>query len=279
MNPYLELMRPLNSIMAGLASIIGFLVASNFSPSHHDVVKLALLFTSTFAFSSSSMAMNDYFDREIDAINQPQRPIPSGRVEPMKALMFSVILMFVGLTLSITINLKALLVAVIACTVFTAYSMYLKKRGLIGNACVSLCVALTFVYGAVATGGVPGIITIFSSMAFLANMSRELVKGIVDVEGDKLRGVRTLAISRGPKTSAEVALVFMVLAVVMSFTPILLGYVNWLYQFIIVVADVGLLISVLLVFLTPTPKKAEKSKKIMLIFMGLALAAFLVGCI
>lgn len=279
MNPYIELMRPANSVLAGLASIIGFLISSGFSLSTHDAVKLALLFTSTFVFSSSSMAINDYFDREIDAVNQPQRPIPSGRVEPTRALIFSVILMILGFLLSTIINLGALVVAIVACTVFTVYSMHLKRYGLIGNACVSLCVALTFVYGAVATGRVPGIIAIFSSMAFLANMSREVVKGIVDVEGDKLRGVRTLAVSRGSKVSAKVALAFMVLAVALSFTPILLGYVNWLYQPIIAVADVGLLISVLLVSLAPTPERAKKSKKVMLAFMGLALVAFLIGCI
>ncbi|MEM0217315.1 MAG: geranylgeranylglycerol-phosphate geranylgeranyltransferase [Candidatus Nezhaarchaeales archaeon] len=279
LNPYLELMRPTNSIMAGLASIIGFLIASGFSHSHYDYMKLILLFASTFVFSSSSMAMNDYFDREIDAVNQPQRPIPSGRVKPERALIFSITLMITGLLLSTLISLEALIVAIVACTGFTIYSIHLKRHGLIGNACVSLCVALTFVYGAVATGGFPGLIAVFSLMAFLANMSREVVKGIIDIEGDKLKGVRTLAISRGSRASAKVALVFMCLAVALSIVPTLLGYVNWLYLPIVLVADAGLLTSTLLVLLAPTPNKAGKSKKLMLMFMGLALTAFLVGCI
>lgn len=279
MNPYIELMRPTNSVMAGLASIIGFLIALSFSLSPHEVAKLILLFTSTFVFSSSSMAMNDYFDREVDAVNQPQRPIPSGRVKPKRALVFSIALMVVGLLLSTLISLEALVVAMVACLVFTAYSMRLKKKGLIGNTCVSLCVALTFVYGAVATGSVPGIIAIFSSMAFLANMSREVIKGVIDVEGDKLRGIKTLAISRGPRVSAKVAFVFMASATALSFMPILLGYVNWLYTPIVLVADVGLLVSVSLVLLAPTPEKAKKGKKVMLMFMSLALMAFLVGCV
>lgn len=278
LNPYLELMRPANSVMAGLASIIGFLIASSFSLSPHDFMKLTLLFTSTFVFSSSSMAMNDYFDREVDAVNQPQRPIPSGRVEPRKAFIFSITLMIVGFLLSMLISLEALVVAIIACAAFTVYSIRLKGHGLIGNACVSLCVALTFVYGAAATGSFPGIIATFSSMAFLANMSREVVKGIIDVEGDKLKGIKTLAISRGSRVSAEVSFVFMTLAVALSFMPIWLGYVNWLYLPIVLIADVGLLTSALLVLLTPTPQKAKKSKNTMLVFMSLALTAFLVGC-
>ncbi|MEM4468175.1 MAG: geranylgeranylglycerol-phosphate geranylgeranyltransferase [Candidatus Nezhaarchaeales archaeon] len=279
LNPYLELMRPANSMMAGLASIIGFLIASSLSLTPHDFTKLLLLFTSTFVLSSSSMAMNDYFDREIDAVNQPQRPIPSGRVKPGRALTFSITLMIIGLLLSALVSLKALIVAIVACVLFTVYSMYLKRYGLIGNACVSLCVALTFIYGAAATGSFPGLIATFSSVAFLASMSREVVKGIIDVEGDRLKGIRTLAISRGSRASAKVAFVFMCFAVALSIVPALLGYVNWLYLPIVLVADAGLLTSTLLVLSAPAPNRAAKSKKLMLMFMGLALTAFLVGCI
>jgi len=275
--PYVKLMRPVNSFMAGAAAIIGLLITSQLSPDV-DAAKVALLFASTFLLSSSSMAMNDYFDREVDAINQPQRPIPSGEVKPQKALAFSVALMATGLALSPLISLEALAIAVFACATFTAYNGRLKKHGLIGNACVSLCVALTFVYGASATGSIKGIVVLFSAMAFLANMGREVVKGIADVEGDRIRGVRTLAVSRGPRVAAEVAYAFMVSAVALSFAPIGLGYVNWLYPPLILVADVGLLASSLMALSSPTAEGAVKSKKLMLIFMGLALIAFMIGC-
>jgi len=274
---YLKLMRPVNGFMASVAAMIGLLITSRLSPDV-DAVKVALLLASTFLLSSSSMVMNDYFDREIDAVNQPQRPIPSGEVEPRRALAFSVALMAVGLALSPLISLEALAIAVLACATFTAYNGRLKKYGLVGNACVSLCVALTFIYGASAKRGIEGIVLLFSAMAFLANMSREIIKGIADVEGDKVRGVRTLAISHGPRVAAEVAYAFTVLAVALSFAPIGLGYVNWLYLPIVLVADVGLLASSLMALSSPTAEGAVKSKKLMLIFMGLALIAFMMGC-
>ena len=275
--PYVKLMRPVNSFMAGVAAVIGLLMTSQLSLDV-DAAKVVLLFASTFLLSSSSMAMNDYFDKGVDAINQPQRPIPSGEVRPQEALALSVALMATGLALSPLISLEALAIAVFACATFTAYNGRLKKYGLIGNACVSLCVALTFVYGASATGGVKGIVLLFSAMAFLANMGREVVKGIADVEGDRIRGVRTLAISHGPRIAAEVAYAFVVSAVALSFAPVGLGYVNWLYLPIVLVADVGLLASTLTAISSPTPEGALKSKKLLLIFMGLALMAFLIGC-
>jgi len=275
--PYLKLMRPVNGFMASVAAMIGLIMTTRLSLDV-DVVKVALLFASTFLLSSSSMVMNDYFDREIDAINRPHRPIPSGEVAPKKALVFSIALMVVGLALSPLISLEALAIAILACATFTAYNGRLKKYGLTGNACVSLCVALTFVYGASARGALGGIVLPFSAMAFLANMSREVVKGIADVEGDRIRGVRTLAVSRGPRVAAEVAYAFMVSAVALSFAPIGLGYVNWLYLPLILVADVGLLASTLMALSSPTAEGAIKSKKLMLIFMGLALIAFMIGC-
>jgi geranylgeranylglycerol-phosphate geranylgeranyltransferase len=275
--PYLKLMRPVNGIMASVAALIGLFITLRFSP-HVDMIKVLLLLASTFLLSSSSMVMNDYFDREVDAVNQPQRPIPSGEVGPRRALLLSIALMVAGLTLSPLMSLEALAIAVLACAAFTAYNGGLKKYGLAGNACVSLCVALTFVYGASVARSIGGIVPLFSAMAFLANMSREIVKGIADVEGDRVRGVRTLAISQGPRAAAEVAYAFMVSAVALSFAPVGLGYVNRLYLPMVLVADAGLLASALLALSSPTPEGAVKSKKLMLIFMGLALIAFMMGC-
>jgi geranylgeranylglycerol-phosphate geranylgeranyltransferase len=275
--PYLKLVRPINSVMASFAAVIGLLMTSNLSL-NVDATKVLLLFVSTFILASSSMVMNDYFDREVDAVNLPQRPIPSGEVKPERALALSIALMAAGLALSPLISLEAFVIAVLACATFTAYNGRLKRHGLIGNACVSLCVSLTFVYGASVAGDIEGTVLLFSGMAFLANMSREVVKGIADIEGDKIRDVRTLAISHGPRIAAEVAYAFMVSAVALSFAPIGLGYVNWLYLPTILVADVGLLASALIALSSLTPEGAIKSKKLMLIFMGLALMAFMIGC-
>ncbi|MCS7139356.1 MAG: UbiA family prenyltransferase [Candidatus Nezhaarchaeota archaeon] len=279
LRPYIELMRPINSLLAGIATIIGFLVASGFNLTPHHSVRVLLAFSSAFMLSSSSMAINDYFDREIDAINQPSRPIPSGRVSPREALIFSLTLMVLGILLSTTINFEAFLIAILACSVFVAYSAYLKRSGLLGNVAVSLCVSLTFIYGSTAFGSLTALLVLFSITAFLATMSREIVKGIADVEGDRLKGIKSLAASLGLRAASHIALAFMVVAIATSFIPIVYGLVNWLYAPLIAFSDAGLLLSSLTVCRSPSPQRAVKSKKVMLIFMGLALAAFLAGCI
>ena len=276
MNPYLEMARPVNSLMSGLAAVIGFLVASGMTL-NGGLTSMLMLFASACLFSAASMAINDYFDREIDAINQPHRPIPSGRVTPRGALCFSIALMAVGFTLASVVGLLSLLVAVLACAVFTAYSARLKRMGLLGNAAVSLCVALTFIYGSTGWGYPTALIALFSLMAFLANMSREVVKGVVDVEGDSAKGVRTLAVVVGLRGASMASLVFMASAVAISVLPYVLGYVNQLYLPLISVADVGLLASSCYTALKPTPHAAKRAKNLMLIFMCIALAAFLAG--
>jgi geranylgeranylglycerol-phosphate geranylgeranyltransferase len=66
---FLQLIRPLNCLMMGFAVIVGaFLVSPlNFT------TNLLLGFVTAFSLTAASMAINDYYDREIDAINEPNR--------------------------------------------------------------------------------------------------------------------------------------------------------------------------------------------------------------
>ena len=84
---FLRIMRPLNCLMMGFAVIVGASLVSalNFS------INLLLGFVTSFTLTGASMAINDYYDREIDAINEPNRPIPSGAVSPKEALSFAAV--------------------------------------------------------------------------------------------------------------------------------------------------------------------------------------------
>ncbi|MEM2025840.1 MAG: geranylgeranylglycerol-phosphate geranylgeranyltransferase [Desulfurococcaceae archaeon] len=281
MMAYLKLMRPLNGLMAGVAAVTGFLIASGYASISTLPGALAswLLFASAFLFTSASMAINDYFDREVDKLNQPGRPIPSGKVKPEEALLLSLALLSAGLAVSALLGPGPFAIAVAASALLVAYSACLKRLGLLGNAAVSFCVALTFMYGSAASSAPTSTVLTFSSMAFLANMSREVVKGIADVEGDGLRGVKTLAVARGLRFAAGVALIFMVLAAAVSALPVVCGCANLIYIPLILVSDAGLMASTLRVLAVTSTEEARRSKNLMLAFMSLALIAFLLGCV
>ena len=76
---YFSILRPVNCAMIGFAVIVGIFVSK--PPSLH-LDSLALGFVTGFAICAYSMVINDYYDIEVDRVNQPGRPLPSGAISP-----------------------------------------------------------------------------------------------------------------------------------------------------------------------------------------------------
>lgn len=235
-------------------------------------------FTTAFSLTGCSMAFNDYFDREVDAINEPGRPIPSGEVRPIRALQISFILCLLGLTAAFMTGPSLLFLALVSLTLMILYSTKGKRLGLMGNLLVSTCIAIPFIYGGILIkGGVAPISIIFSMMAFLSNTGREVNKGIVDIEGDKIRGVGTIAVSWGPNRAAQVASAFYLSSVTISILPKLLGLVSSLYDLPIAVADGGLIYSSYSLLRNPNRENSRRVKNLVLIWMSFGLLGFFAG--
>jgi geranylgeranylglycerol-phosphate geranylgeranyltransferase len=277
---YLRLMRPVNCFMMGLAVIVGAALAS---PTRIGGAWLSMMYgcITGFALTAASMAINDYYDRAIDAINEPKRPIPSGVIKPKEALAFASILTAIGFIAAYLTNTAyplPLLTAIIAWAIFTTYTTIGKRSGLPGNLLVSACVAIPFIYGSVAlTAGVELNVLLFASMAFLSNTGREVTKGIVDVEGDKTQNVKTLAVRYGEKNAAAVAIVFFLAAVLLSPIPWLLGLVSMWFVPFVLVTDVGLAVSSFMLFRDHSREKARKIKNTVLLWFVFGLLAFIFG--
>ena len=79
------------------------------------------------------MVINDYYDRKIDAINEPQRPIPSGTVKIKEALAFMVALIVVGFAFALWISIWCFVVAAISLVITATYLTVGKRSGLPGN--------------------------------------------------------------------------------------------------------------------------------------------------
>lgn len=271
----IRLSRPVNSGMMGLAVLIGEAITLQGGLLH---LPSLLGFVTAFALTASSMVLNDYYDREVDAVNEPGRPIPRGVIRPGEALGFTVVLAGVGLAAAAFANLSSLVVAGFSLGLSSYYSMEGKKSGLLGNFMVSGCVAVPFLYGAFVVGAVPGgLLIVFALLAFLSNTGREVIKGIADVEGDRVRGVRTLALTAGPERAAYLAAALYGAAVAISVYPLVGGWVSSLYLPFIVAADLGFLYSALTIVRKPTKGDAKRTKKVSLIWMLLGLVAFLTG--
>ena len=275
---FFRLMRPVNSLMMGFAVIVGAFPASGVRIIVDSWLVLLLAFFTAFTLTGGAMAVNDYYDREIDAVNEPQRPIPSGAVSPNESLFFFIFLSILGLTISLLTNLKCFAIAVFAWILMTLYSTWGKQTGLLGNLLVSAPVSFPFIYGPLAVGGIlPPSSFIFASMAFLSNTGREVTKGIVDVEGDQKKDVKTIAVSYGLNTAALLSLILNLIAVFISLIPWILRIVSPLYLPPIVVSDIGFIFSSILLLREPSREKAKRIKNLFLIWMVLALIGFLMG--
>jgi geranylgeranylglycerol-phosphate geranylgeranyltransferase len=271
---YVSLMRLKNSVMMGIAVIIGEMIVDPSILVWHAI----LGFYTAFSLTAAAMVLNDYFDMAIDSINEPGRPLPQGLVSKKKALIFSLFLNITGLISAYNLGLTCLVIAALFLALSTLYNSRGKSTGLLGNLMVSACVAAPFLYGGFAAQAAPNIILmVFAALAFISNTGREVTKGIVDVEGDKSRNIRTVAIRRGSRAAASTAITFYLISIILSFLPLIATRVNYFYLPLILITDTGFLYSSLSLMRNPTRENSRKTKKMVLVWMLFGLLSLILG--
>lgn len=236
----LSMIRPANSVMVGFAVIVGIAVTSN---NYHAIFTVTSLlgFLTGFFISAFSMVSNDVYDLEVDKINQPNRPLPSGIVSVKAARAFSLVLVSLGLLTSVGTGIFTLAIAFIFAVVGWIYNSRAKMLGLLGNSLVALSLAIPYIYGSVAISNYAiNLGYLLALTSFLAGLGREVLKGVADVNGDRLRKVKTVAISHGTKAARMLAGGLFLVAVFSSALPVLfdlLGRALFVYLGLIAATD------------------------------------------
>jgi len=266
----LDLTRPGNAVAAGVLTFTGAFVASGFGSAPIAVV--AAVLATVFATAAGN-AVNDYFDRDIDRINRPDRPIPRGAVSARGALAFSVALFLGAVAAALALPLAAIAIAVLNLLALLAYTELFKGLPGVGNVVVSYLTGSTFLFGAAAVGRLdhPAALVLFA-LAGLATVSREIVKDVEDVAGDREEGLRTLPIAIGERAALRVALAVLVVAVAASGLPFLMGTFGLAYLALVVPADAVMLDGGRRAFTDPAASQRRLKRG-----MFLATAAFVVG--
>jgi geranylgeranylglycerol-phosphate geranylgeranyltransferase len=276
---FVRLMRPVNCVIMGFAVLVGAVLARPQFLSFNWLSVIFGFFTG-FLLCAAAMTINDYYDRAIDAINEPARPIPSGLVKPGEALAFVFALTAAGFVFALLVSVLCFSVAVVSWIIVATYLTVGKRSGLPGNFLVSACVAIPFIYGSVAVVNTVELnVLFFALMAFLSNTGREITKGIVDVVGDKAENVNTLAVRYGEKNAAVAAAVFYISAVALTTIPWVLGLVSvWFIPFVLA-TDVGLVACSVLLLRDYSREKARKIKNAVLLLFVVGLLAYVFGVI
>ena len=104
-----KISRPLSTLSGALSVLLGGFVAG--TGEWGNVFLAALV---TVLISSSANAWNDYMDIEIDKINQPQRPLPSGMVSPRAAVIFAIVTSLLSIAVAALVNWPAFVIAIIS---------------------------------------------------------------------------------------------------------------------------------------------------------------------
>jgi geranylgeranylglycerol-phosphate geranylgeranyltransferase len=118
---------------------------------------------------------------------------------------------------------------------------------------------------------------VFVLIAFLSNTGREITKGIVDVEGDRLMNTRTMAVRYGERSAAIAAVLFYFSAVALSSAPWVMGLVSvWFVPFV-AVTDLGLVVCSFMLLRDYSRESARRVKNRVLFVLIFGLLAFFVG--
>lgn len=229
---YLSIIRPVNAVVAGLAGILATIIATGSIPG-----EFFWIFCIVLAITGAGNVINDYYDREIDAINQPDRPIPSGQITPGNALIYAALLFLIGNGIAILFTPLPLAgITLLNSILLWVYAAYLKMTPLFGNISVSYLAASIFLFGG-AIHGIDGIISVLpiAGATFGVMLARELIKDAEDMPGDKEHGARTFPLIYGIRATLLLALASACAGVLLS----LLLYFRWglFYMSAIILVD------------------------------------------
>jgi geranylgeranylglycerol-phosphate geranylgeranyltransferase len=269
----IQLTRPVNVLITFLSVLVAtVLVSGNWV--------FARVFTACLSaalVTGAGNALNDFYDREIDRINKPFRPIPSARLKPKEAVIMVILLFIISLCLSFILGIPEFIIVSSAIILLWAYAAVLKQVALVGNLVVSFLGGLTFVYGgSVVYAAVAGLIP--ALFAFLFHLGREIVKDAEDMKADAALGARTLPIRIGLRPALVcAAVVFGVLAALTPF-PYTFGLYRWSY-FLVVFFGVDLVLLVLMVwlFLAPSSRNLRTASAVLKADMLVGLLALFLG--
>jgi len=285
-----ELMRLEHGVMIALGILVGSLVALKGSgfPSFD---KFILTFFTALFLEASTFALNDYYDLDIDKKNnRVDRPLVRGDLPPKSALILFFIFFPFGLICSFFVNTTCFIIALITALLAVLYDAKTKKIKLLGNFYIAYVMAIPFIFGGAAvitnetlSFDIDPVIYIIALIAFIAGSGREIMKDVMDFEGDREKGVRSFPKYIGTRKSNILAALFYIVSVVLSLLPFFnekfeLYYLNYYYLAIVFVADTMLLsTSFHLIFKKEPRLKIYRKFTFYAIFIGLL--AFLIPVI
>ena len=271
---HIKLLRPLNVLISGVAMVI----ASAILGEVHESTTVLFVVAVVMCYTGAANALNDMMDYEIDLVNRPMRPIPSGHVQKQTALIISMILFSLGSVLCLQLPETAQVISIlIAMPLMVIYSRDLKGKPLVGNTTIAFILGVSFLFcGAAHNNTAPMWIPMM--LAFGLTLVREIVKDIADIEGDRSVGLRTFPIATSIDRTIKLIIFLSVCIGVGSILPYMNGtYGIWYGILLILGVEIPMCVVVVLLLNNPGISSAIHGARILKFSTLLGLIALYAG--
>lgn len=236
LHPFLQLVRPVNVVIVFITIVLAGILAR---PDALEMVWVVVAGISGALIAAGGNAINDYFDVEVDKINRPSRPLPRGTATLDQARSIWMYASGAGLALSALVGVWNLVIAIVWVGGLYLYSHRLNGTVLVGNAAVAFMTGMAFPFGAFVVGR-PALGLYPGLFAFLANLAREILKDVEDVDGDATANKETLPVKHGVGAGFLAATIVLGVLIVLTIVPVIAGVYNFTYLLVVLVVDFGL---------------------------------------
>ncbi len=239
-----------------------------------DNLHFSILILSSLLIAIGGYIINDVQDVQADKINKPEKVFVGKKISKERAnklfIFFNSFGLLLGFYLSYHIGKNSFfIVYIIISLLLYRYSISLKKKLLIGNFTIAFVVFLslfiivlydlipvTNIYNREVQLQVSNIVLVYSCFAFMLTLIREIVKDLVDMEGDSKINCKSLPIVMGQKKTKIVIAVMVIIVLI----PLVYFALNWYYESIILSYYLLLFIGLPLLYLLFLLRKSNSKK-------------------
>lgn len=213
----ITLMKPVTWFAPAWAFLCGAIASGSLSWELQPLGRLAVgILMAGPVLTGLSQVVNDYCDRDVDAINEPHRLIPSGQVSLRHVYILTVILTWLGTSIALLLGSQVALFVGIGLICALAYSLRpfrAKRNGWIGNALVAISYeGLAWVAGHVAFGELTTQSALVALVYSLGAHGIMTVNDFKSIRGDTLMGIRSIPVQYGKLVAARMVVTIMGLA-------------------------------------------------------------------
>ena len=260
----------------GLSLLTAFAIEK--SPFDISIPSVVLIFFSMAFITSAGFAINDYFDRESDAVIKPKRPIPSGALTLKQVVAVSGLLFALGLIMAFFINWLSFAIIAVDSLLLLIYSTLVKRKsGFTANVLVGILTGTAFMYGEATITNTVSLISLSLYPIAFGTIGGNVLRDILSLEGDSKTGYPTLPQKIGNTNSAKVAALFFLATGLLAPLPFFLGNFTVYYLPLILLWSVLLIYaSVRLIATSSTALNVRKYERIVTMTMILLPLALII---